>query len=108
MQQTAPEKFDHVSVTCKANLYFDGKVASHTLTLADGSNKTLGLIYPGSYTFTTAAPERMQIVAGRCRARVAGGEWREYPAGHAFEVPADSSFDIEVSAGITEYLCSFG
>ena len=70
MSYSAPEAFTQVTATCKANIYFDGKVISHTLTLTDGSKKTLGLIYPGSYTFNTDAPEKMEIIAGACRVRI--------------------------------------
>jgi len=105
----APERFDGVSVVTKANVYFDGKVVSHTVNFADGSKKTIGLIYPGSFTFTTGAPEVMEIVAGACRVRLKGeGAWKDYPAGTAFSVPADSAFDIAVESGIAEYVCSFG
>ena len=31
------EKFDNVSVTTQANVYFDGKCVSHGITLADGT-----------------------------------------------------------------------
>jgi uncharacterized protein YaiE (UPF0345 family) len=34
-------------------------------------------------------------------------EWRDYGAGTSFRVPAKSGFDITVSAGIAEYVCSF-
>ena len=105
----APEKFDGVSVVAKANVYFDGKVVSHTVNFPDGSKKTIGLIYPGSYTFTTGAPEVMAIVAGACRARLQGeSAWRDYGAGTAFAVPGNSAFDIAVESGIAEYVCSFG
>jgi hypothetical protein len=104
----APEKFENVTVVCKANVYFDGKVASHTVLFADGTKKTIGLIYAGSYTFNTGAPERMEIVAGACRARMKGGEWNGYKAGSYFDVPGNSSFDIAVDEGIAEYVCSFG
>lgn len=108
MSYAAPEKFTAVTATCKANVYFDGKVVSHTITLADGSRKTLGLIYPGSYKFDTGVPEIMEIVAGHCRAKIADQEsWQEYAAGSFFEVPGDSYFTIEVAAGIAEYVCSF-
>ncbi len=104
----SPERFENVTVACKANIYFDGKVVSHAVTFPDGSRKTLGLIYPGEYTFNTAAAERMEIVAGACRARVAGEDkWTEYAAGAFFDVPANSSFDIAVADGIAEYVCSF-
>ena len=105
----APEMFDGVSVATKANVYFEGKVVSHTVSFPDGSKKTIGLIYPGSFTFNTGAPEVMEIVAGACRARLKGeSAWKDYAAGTAFAVPANSSFDIAVESGIAEYVCSFG
>lgn len=108
MSYPIPEQFSNVTVTGKANIYFDGKVVSHAITLADGSRKTLGLIYPGSYTFNTAAPETMEIIAGSCRVRIAGQDaWQDHVAGSRFDVPAAASFTIEVAAGITEYVCSF-
>ena len=104
----APEQFANVTVTCKANVYFDGKVVSHSLTFADGSRKTLGLIYPGSYKFNTDAAETMEIVAGDCKVRVAGqADWTGYEAGSRFYVPARSSFEIAVADGIAEYVCTF-
>jgi purine/pyrimidine-nucleoside phosphorylase len=100
--------FSGVEITAKANVYFDGKVVSHAITLPDGSRKTLGLIFPGSFHFATSAPERMQIVAGACRARLDGtNEWKLYEAGSEFSVPASSGFDIAVESGIAEYICSF-
>jgi uncharacterized protein YaiE (UPF0345 family) len=109
MSATIPQQFDHVTVSSKANIYFDGKVVSHSLTLADGSKKTLGLIYPGGYRFNTAAPERMEIVAGSCQMRLEGAaDWTEVAAGGWFDVPGDSAFDIVVTEGIAEYICSFG
>ena len=105
----APEKFDGVSVVTKANVYFDGKVVSHTVFFADGSKKTIGLIYPGSFNFTTNAAEVMAIVAGACRVRLKGeSSWKPYAAGTSFPVAANSAFDIEVESGIAEYVCSFG
>jgi uncharacterized protein YaiE (UPF0345 family) len=102
------EQFDNASVVTKANVYFDGKVVSHTILLRGGEKKTIGLIYPGSFHFTTAAPERMDIIAGTCRARLADDEeWRTYEAGSGFDVPGESAFDISVESGIAEYVCSF-
>lgn len=108
MDYRSPEQFSNVTVTCKANVYFDGRVVSHTIVFADGSRKTLGLIYPGGYKFNTAAAERMEIIAGTCRVKVAGqGDWIGFPAGTRFDVPADSFFEIEVAEGVAEYVCSF-
>ena len=102
-------QFDNVSVVAKANVYFDGKVVSHTILFPGGVKKTVGLIYPGAFTFNTGAPEIMDIVAGDCRVRLAGeSQWKKFTAGGAFKVPGNSSFDIAVDAGITEYICSFG
>jgi len=109
MSYRAPEKFENVTVTCKANLYFDGKVVSHTIVFADGSKKTLGLIYPGTFKFNTDAPERMEIIAGACRVRLAGqSDWIGFAAGTWFDVSGQSSFEIAVDAGVAEYVCSFG
>ncbi len=109
MVYTAPVRFSNVTAICKANLYFDGKVVSHTIEFGDGSQKTLGLIYPGSYTFNTDAPEKMEIMAGACRVRIAGrGDWIGFAAGTWFDVPGKSSFEISVEAGVAEYVCSFG
>lgn len=102
------QQFDDVSVVCKANVYFDGKVVSHTVLFKDGSKKTLGLIYPGAYNFGTGAPEKMEIIAGSCRVKVAGeSDWTDYPAGTFFRVPGNSAFDIQVADGIAEYICSY-
>src|SRR6476660_6070311 len=108
MQQKAPESFANVEVLTKANVYFDGKVVSHTVRFSDGSKKTLGLIYPGTYHFGTGAPELMQIVGGACRAKLDGEtDFKSYPAGTTFHVPGNSGFDIAVDGGIAEYVCSF-
>jgi uncharacterized protein YaiE (UPF0345 family) len=101
-------KFENVSVPAKANVYFDGKVISHTLLFQDGSKKTLGVILPGEFHFGTQAPELMEIVSGNCRVRLDGSsEWREFGPGTSFRVPGSSGFDIAVSAGVAEYVCSF-
>ena len=101
--------FSGVTVTAKANVYFDGKVVSHTVMFPDGSKKTLGLIYPGEYHFGTAAPERMEIIAGSCEVRLDGTTaWRPYELGSHFDVPGESGFTIRVRRGVTEYVCSFG
>ena len=101
-------QFTNVTVLAKANVYFDGKVVSHTVQFADDSKKTIGLIYPGSFHFDTKAAERMELVTGNCRVKLAGqSQWQDYTAGQLFEVPANSGFDIEVKTGICEYICSF-
>ncbi len=101
-------KFENVTALAKANVYFDGRVVSHTVLFADGSKKTLGLIYPGEYQFPTQAAERMDVTAGACKVRLfKESDWKEYAAGSFFKVPANSGFDISVDSGILEYVCSF-
>ncbi|MBL9216596.1 MAG: pyrimidine/purine nucleoside phosphorylase [Opitutaceae bacterium] len=103
-----PTQFTGVTVHTKANVYFDGRVVSHTVLMPDSAKKTLGLIYPGSYHFGTGAPERMEIVAGACRVTLDGqAATRDYPAGSFFDVPGKSGFTIEVKSGLCEYICSF-
>ena len=101
-------QFDNVSVTKKANVYFDGKCVSHTVHFADGSRKSVGVIFPSRLTFKTGEPERMEIVAGKCRVKLAGDtNWHPYQAGDSFKVPANSSFDIETLETL-DYVCHFG
>ncbi|MDD2763009.1 MAG: pyrimidine/purine nucleoside phosphorylase [Opitutaceae bacterium] len=105
---TLPTQFTGVTVTTKANVYFDGKVVSHSVLFPDGTKKTLGLIYPGSYHFGTGTPERMEIVAGACCATLDGRrETTAYAAGQHFGVPGKSGFTIEVTGGLCEYICSY-
>jgi purine/pyrimidine-nucleoside phosphorylase len=100
--------FPNVTVDAKANVYFDGQVVSHTIHFADGTRKTLGLIYPGKFHFGTAAPERMEIIAGNCEINLDGtAETLTIEAGSAFDVAGNSGFTIKVEEGICEYICSF-
>lgn len=101
-------QFENVTAVAKANVYFDGKVVSHSIVFGDGSKKTLGLIYPGEYHFGTDAAEEMAIVDGACEVVLDGQEeTAEYAAGTAFQVPAKSGFTIRVKDGICQYVCSF-
>ncbi|MES2935602.1 MAG: pyrimidine/purine nucleoside phosphorylase [Pseudomonadota bacterium] len=101
-------QFDNVAVVKKSNIYFDGKCVSHTVLLADGTKKTVGVIFPSSLVFNTAAPEIMEIVGGKCQVKLAGeSEWTTYSAGQQFEVAANSKFDIETLETL-DYVCHFG
>ena len=101
-------QFANVTAIAKANIYFDGNVVSHGLIFPDGSKKTLGLIYPGEYHFTTEKAERMEIIAGECAVKLDGSsEFQTYPVGTSFDVPSKSGFKIEVATGICEYVCTF-
>ena len=103
-----PAEFHGVTAVAKANVYFDGKVVSHSLLFPDNTKKTLGLIYPGKFHFGTDKAELMEIVAGQCVVTLDGQTAvKTYAAGQSFDVPAKSGFDIEVTSGLCEYICSF-
>jgi hypothetical protein len=101
-------QFDNVKVTKKANVYFEGKCVSHTVQLADGTKKSVGVILPATLTFNTGTPEIMETVAGSCRYRIHGEDWKTSQAGESFSVPGNSSFDIEVDDEPYHYVCHFG
>src|SRR3984885_709129 len=103
-----PTEFQNVTAVAKANIYFDGRVVSHTVLLPGGARKTLGLIYPGQFHFGTGQAERMEIVDGQCTVKLDGQNTAQtYSPGDVFEVPGKSGFDIGVQTGICQYICSF-
>jgi len=100
-------QFDNVSVSKQANVYFDGKCVSHTVNFADGTKKTVGVIFPSKLTFNTGAPEIMEINAGICKVKLAGeNDWHTYKAGEKFNVPGNTAFDIE-TVEMLDYVCHF-
>ncbi|MEB0135030.1 pyrimidine/purine nucleoside phosphorylase [Actimicrobium sp. CCC2.4] len=102
------DQFENVTVNKQANLYFDGKCVSHTIIFADGTKKTLGVIFPSTLTFNTGAPEIMEINAGKCRIKLAGqSEWQTFEGGQRFDVAGNSSFEIETIETL-DYVCHFG
>ncbi|MBC5767345.1 pyrimidine/purine nucleoside phosphorylase [Ramlibacter albus] len=101
------EKIEGAAVTTRANVYFDGKCVSHTLQLADGTKKSVGVVLPATLTFNTGAAEVMECVAGSCEYKLAGSsEWKKSAAGEKFSIPANSSFEIKVTEAY-HYICHF-
>jgi hypothetical protein len=99
--------FKNVTITREANVYFDGNVTSRTVTFEDGTTKTLGIMMPGEYTFGTAKAELMEIMAGELTYKLADSdEWVSVKGGESFDVPANSSFDLKVTA-LADYCCSY-
>jgi uncharacterized protein YaiE (UPF0345 family) len=101
-------QIDNVSVMTEANVYFDGKCVSHTIQFADGTKKSVGVILPATLTFNTGVAEIMESVAGACRYKLKGADWKTASAGESFNVPGNSSFDIEVTGEPYHYICHFG
>jgi uncharacterized protein YaiE (UPF0345 family) len=100
-------EFSNVTVLKKANVYFDGKVTSHTIVFPDGSKKTLGVMLPGEYEFGTAEEELMEILSGDLDVRLPGeNDWKTFGGGMAFKVPSNARFSLKVRA-VTDYYCSY-
>ena len=98
----------NVEVKKKANVYHDGKVTSRTIITPAGEMKTLGVMLPGTYRFSTQAPERVDVTQGHCRVKLADQQhWTDHQAGESFDVPGNSHFEIEVS-DLLDYVCHFG
>ena len=102
------EQLQGASIATQANVYFEGKCISHTVTLANGEKKSVGVVLPSHLTFNTAAAEIMECVAGACEYKLAGSEaWHNATAGDKFSVGANSSFEIKVGEAY-HYICHFG
>ncbi|BBA69851.1 pyrimidine/purine nucleoside phosphorylase [Geobacter sulfurreducens] len=100
-------EFTNVTVIREANVYFNGGVVSRTVVFPDGTKKTLGIMQPGEYTFTTGAPEIMEILSGELDLKLPGSDaWNRICGGESFDVPANSSFTMKVLS-LTDYCCSF-
>jgi uncharacterized protein YaiE (UPF0345 family) len=100
--------FRNVEVRKKANVYHGGKVTSRTLITPEGEMKTLGVMLPGIYRFSTEAPERIDVTQGHCRVKLADQQnWNSYQAGESFTIPGNSHFEIEVD-DLLDYVCHFG
>ena len=99
--------FNNVSITKKANVYFDGGVTSRTINFKNGEIKTLGMMQPGEYQFNTDKKEIMEILLGELDVLLPDEtEWRKFSAGDTFEVKANASFKIN-ALSLTDYCCSF-
>jgi len=90
----------------KHNSYFEGKVQSVGFE-RNGRKASVGVIAEGEYHFGTDAAERMSVTSGELFVRVQGeSDFRVYPAGTSFEVPAKSGFDVRASHA-SAYLCEY-
>jgi purine/pyrimidine-nucleoside phosphorylase len=99
-------KFENVSVVREANIYFDGQVTSRSVIFQDGSRKTLGIMLPGEYEFSTDDKEIMEIISGDLDFFLPNAEWKSIKGGEHFEVPARSKFKLKVRK-TTDYCCSY-
>ncbi len=100
-------EFKNVTVVKKANIYFDGKVTSRTVLFPDGSKKTLGVMLPGVYEFSTTDKEIMEIMSGEIDVLLPGEKnWMPIKDGGTFAVIPNSKFTMKVKR-LSDYCCSF-
>jgi|TARA_B000000475_G_scaffold158989_1_gene127997 uncharacterized protein YaiE (UPF0345 family) len=99
--------YKNVEIIKAANIYFDGKVTSRIIKLNDGSTKTLGIMMPGEFEFSTEKHELMEILAGEMNVLLPGSDrWKTIQGGESFEVPAQSIFKLKVNS-VVDYCCSY-
>ena len=99
--------FKDVEIIKAANIYFEGKVTSRVIKFNDESTKTLGIMMPGEFEFSTEKHELMEILAGELRVLLPGDEhWQTIKGGDSFEVPAQSIFKLKVKS-VVDYCCSY-
>ena len=99
-------KLENVSVVKEANIYYDGKVTSRTVELANGSVVSLGIMLPGEYTFGTNEAEIMEMLSGDLEIKLPNEEWKALNTPETFNVHANSSFDLKIKT-VTDYCCSY-
>ena len=97
---------DNATIVKAANIYYDGKVTSRTVNLADGTTQSLGIMLPGDYTFATNEAEIMEIMSGELDIKLPGEDWKTLKTPESFSVPSNSSFDLKIKT-VTDYCCSY-
>ncbi|WP_028399934.1 pyrimidine/purine nucleoside phosphorylase [Ectobacillus panaciterrae] len=99
-------QFENVGIIKKANVYFDGKVTSRTVLFQDGTKKTLGIMLPGEYEFSTSEKEEMEILGGKLEYKLNGQDWELIEERGVFYVPANETFFLKVHT-VADYCCSY-
>ncbi|SFW85356.1 pyrimidine/purine nucleoside phosphorylase [Chitinophaga sancti] len=87
------------------NVYFEGKVQSLGIETEQGK-ATVGVMKKGTYVFNTGAPEVMEVITGKMSTKVSGGEWLHHKKGDAFEVGANTSFEVVCETEVA-YICYY-
>ena len=101
------DKYKDVNVDKIANIYFKGNVISRNIFLKDSSRKTLGVMLPGNYEFSTDTREFMEIISGKLNLKLQNDEdWKSIKDGMDFIIPKNSSFKVEVLE-LVNYTCSY-
>jgi purine/pyrimidine-nucleoside phosphorylase len=98
--------FEHVGVSKKANIHFDGKCISHTVTFADKTRKSVGVILPSTLRFDLSTKEIMEVVSGTAFVCINGGSEETFVDGQQWTVEAGGYFIVRVEE-ILHYVCHF-
>jgi len=96
----------NITIKKEANIYYDGKVTSRSITLQNGETQSLGIMLPGEYTFGTNEAEIMEMLSGELDIKLPGEQWKTLNTPETFNVPANSSFDLKIKT-VTDYCCSY-
>lgn len=96
----------NVTIKKEANIYYDGKVTSRTITLQNGDIQSLGIMLPGLYTFATNEAEIMEFFSGQLDIKLPNEDWKTLKTPQTFSVPANSSFDLKIKT-VSDYCCSY-
>ncbi len=90
----------------EVNEYFDGNVKSLEVNSSEG-RKTVGVMAPGEYEFTTETTEIMTVILGEISVYYADeDEWEEYSVGASFDVPAQSTLKLKADED-SAYICEY-
>ncbi len=90
----------------KHNVYFEGKVQSLEIQ-TQRARATVGVIEPGKYTFSTSSEERMVIIEGTMKVKLAGQDWQVIDkVKKEFIAPKNSSFDVDAGSDVA-YICYY-
>lgn len=96
----------NVEVAIKANVYFDGKCISHTVTLEDKTRKSIGVILPSTLRFDLTTKETMIVFAGEAFVSINGLPEVLFSSGQSWVVEAGGYFIIRVEEPL-HYVCHF-
>jgi len=100
-------QFDQVTVNKKANVFFDGKCVSLTVTLPSGERKSVGVILPSTLRFDLTTKEVMEVVDGTAHVSINGAAEQAFAAGQSWAVEAGGYFVIRAEQPV-HYVCHFG
>jgi purine/pyrimidine-nucleoside phosphorylase len=89
----------------KHNTYFEERVQSLRFPASE-NELSVGVISPGTYSFSTASAERVKILSGSVEFSPDGGPSRAVQEGESYEVGPGSSFVVACSEYVA-YICSF-